>query len=637
MTILCSLKNISLSFGSKIIFKDSSFQINHGEKIGLIGLNGRGKSSLFKLLTEELTPDQSKPKFIFDKASSSHGIDKEYNVFLVDQKFKALDISVEEFFFIYYPEFKDAGGTHLEERYWKKYNAFSSYLKSFGVDEFTPSVLSLSGGEQKKILLSLGLISDSNLILWDEPTNHLDMETIELFEIELSKTTKSFVIISHDRHLLTKVCDKILHINNAKINEFKGNYTQYLEYLNVEEENRLKALQKLQNTLRRETDWMRQGIKARGTRAKSRVDGYMNLKDKIGAVKGEARKVMELSINNITKKTKELITFKDVSFGYDGQDNLFNDLNFKIFKGDKIGILGNNGEGKSTLIHMLARKLTGVGSTKYADDLSIALFEQKREEVFKDSTPRKLLGRGEDYIHFNDGRSIHVTSYFKNFLFDTDELDRPLSSFSGGEINRLQLAINLKNEADLWIFDEPTNDLDIESIEILEQKLAEFKGNVIIISHDRSFLENVTNKIWLLKDTNLEVFSSGYTHVIPYLEACKIEDSYNDSQSFKKNKKNKKISAKTKNKLHEDIIEKEKIENPIKENGMSNNKRLNELPNLIEKIENQIERLDKKLNNFDYSNMDTIIRKDLDDTTSLKELLETKLIDLYEELENLSS
>lgn len=610
MSILCNLKNINLAFGQKVIFNDAQFFIEHGDKIGLIGLNGMGKSSLLKIINEELIPDTATPPFTFEKATPQQGPNFEFSVFKVDQGFTIPheDITIAEYFYFQYKEFKELNDKlhtvdinteagvlkqnkileDLEHRgYWDLKNNYESYVKAFGLSDLDTKIKGLSGGEQKKIQLSLGLTAKENLILWDEPTNHLDFETIEQFEDEIMKSNKTHVIISHDRYLLSKVTTKIFHIHAGVVSPFKGTYAQYLEFTAAQEELRLNSLTKLKNSLRRETAWMRQGIKARGTRSKKRVENFNDLSKQVQTLKDQARNQLDLAMNDSNRKTKQLVQFKDVSFGFDTKSPLFEGLNLSVFKGDKVGVLGENGVGKSTLMKLVADQLINTsGTIKRADDLKVCLFSQKRDEFDLTKSPYDLLGEGEDFIHFKSGRSIHVATYFQNFLFDRGELHRPLSSFSGGELNRLQLALNLKNEADIWIFDEPTNDLDIESIEILEQKLSEFQGTVIIISHDRSFLENITNRVWLIENRNVTKFASGFTFVRPYLEARQMERDL-EEQSKDLSPKNGVVIAPI-----------------IKEAPKLNDVQVEKIEEEIMELEAQVEQIDELLARFDYSSMD---------------------------------
>lgn len=652
MTILCSVKNINIAFGQKTIFNNASFQIEHGDKIGLIGLNGMGKSTLFKILDSTVVPDTSTPPFTFDKATSKQGANLEYSVFLVPQKFLIPDedkygnFTVENYYLFYYQEMYKLNKKLIEideqlaldytneELSNKRYeisdkldhmgfyeitHQYENYLKAFELTNLDANIKDLSGGEQRKILLAIGLTQKANLILWDEPTNHLDLATINIFEEEIIKSTSTHVIISHDRFLLSKCTNKIFHITRGQILSYKGTYADYMEFVASEEHARKQMLSKLKNSLTRELAWMRQGVRARGTKSKKRIEGYHDLSQKVSDLKSEAKKSMDILINSSNRKTKKLCEFIDVSFSYKKEKPIFKDLNFSLYKNDKIGVLGGNGVGKSTLMKIIAKQLaiTG-GNIKFADDLKTCYFSQLRDDLPLDKTPFQILGEGEDFVHFKSGRSIHVASYFQNYLFNQAELYRPLSSFSGGEINRLQLALNLKNEADIWIFDEPTNDLDIESIEILEDKLSQFEGTVLIISHDRIFLENVTNKIWYVENNNITHFDVGYSQVAPYLEACEMEKELQKEN----NSENKNEQTKPKQQEILKLSNKEEM-------------RLEELPNLILELEEDIEKINGLLSKFDYSKLDNESNKLITGLNQKKSSHEDNLMKLYEEMDAL--
>jgi ATP-binding cassette subfamily F protein uup len=530
MSILCNLKNISLNFGLKTVFKKAQLTVNVGDRIGLLGLNGKVKSTLFKILNDEVVPDHTTPPFEFHKARGEDN--QRFSLFYVPQELPLEGnehLSINDYFFVFYPELKVMFENDLEKfeqhHGWELIQNYESFLKYFNLLDLDKIVSELSGGEQKKILLSLGLSSIANLILWDEPTNHLDIETIRLFEDELSSTTKAFMLITHDRYLLSKLTKRILHIQNGVIESFAGSYTDYLQFLEESEHSKMKLLEKLKNNLEREQAWMRQGVKARRTRSKKRVEDFNELKDKVTTIKSEAKRNLDLNLSKSNRQTKVLASFSDMSFSYPGTDkSLFDNISGEIQKGNKIGLLGNNGVGKTTLLKLILEELQPVkGKIKTADGLKAQYFSQKRDELEVNSTPYQVLGDGSDFVDLPDGSKKHVFSYFESFLFHRDDIHRPLKTFSGGEKSRLQLALNLTRVGDILIFDEPTNDLDLETIQILEEKLGAFQGAVILISHDRTFLSTVTNKVWLLEDGKLQNFEGGYEQVAPYLEALEME------------------------------------------------------------------------------------------------------------------
>ncbi len=631
--ILCSLNNLTLSFGQRLIFDQTSLTIHQGDRIGLIGLNGQGKSTLFNILTEKITPDHSSPPFKFDK-NREH-----FSILLIPQELDITSfptLSISNYFLAFYPELYQI---HLQleklqeeinqgeekaleqqqqllERFeflngWKIQNSYESYLKYFNIQHKTKSLHQLSGGEQRKLALSVGLSATENIILWDEPTNHLDIETIEKFEIELENSDKTFMIISHDRYLLNNITNKIVHISNGKINSFQGNYLTYLEHLELKEQERLKNLETLKNRHRRELAWMRQGIKARGTRSKKRVEGFHNIEQQIQELKAQSHKTTSLSLQHTGRKSKQLLQIINGAFSYNDKPLLKN-LNLTITREDKIALIGPNGAGKSTLINLLQGKLSlQSGSLKSLDQLKILCFDQKRDSLNLDLTPAQLIGDGMDMIEGPHGQ-IHIKSYLKKFLFTSEQIDRPIRGLSGGEKNRLQLALFMKERADLWIFDEPTNDLDIETINILEEELINYPSAVIIIGHDRAFLDNVCKKTWLIYQQQIEEFIGGFSQVAPFLEAIQLEEEENATRTTPKNKK----------------------ERP-KKLTYQEQKRLEQMEELILTAESEVTKLDQSLADFDFSTMDQDKQNSYQQLTQKKDCAEAKLQSLYEEWEEL--
>lgn len=634
--ILCSFKNLSLSFGPKVLFKNAELLIEEGDRIGLLGLNGKGKSSLFKILEGKQGADTSTPPFTFDKMSG-------FSLFHVPQEIPAdidLKTSVQNCFWEFYPHYKSAHFeleeiNHLIEQgdatdkefgrqselleelerdnVWSLVHAFESYCRSLGLENLSACLTDLSGGQRKKVLLSLGLSAKDKLILWDEPTNHLDIETIKAFEEELLITDQAYILVTHDRYLLGKVTNKIFQIKNEQIISFKGGYRDYLALEAQREQDRLSQLNKLQNSFRREDAWMKQGIKARGTRSKKRVEGFHDIKSKISQLKGQAKRNLMLQVSEGNKKSKQLIDVKDLSFSYPGKD-IFHQLSFSIYRGNKIGILGDNGVGKSTLIKLLSGEITGYsGIIKKAPEIVIKVFTQQRDELPLDKTPFEILGDGTDQVSLPNGGTQHVISYFKKFLFNGDEIHRPLRTFSGGERNRLQLALNLKDAADVWIFDEPTNDLDLETLDILEKTLEEFKGCILVISHDRSFLKNITNRLLLIENHQLEVFEGGYEQAEEYLEVKALEDQ-----------------------LNRDTVPSSSVENQAKESATVPKKKMNtvELENQIKETEELIDKIDALMNELSIHQESSEGLEKLAQLSDKKMEKEELLLELYAEFES---
>lgn len=645
MSILLSLKNISLAFGQKIIFDSAELNVSKGDRIGLIGLNGQGKSTLFKIIMEQVTPDISTPPFIYDRSN------EKFKIFHVPQE---LDIqsfghlSIQNFYLAFYPELYkiqnqlDEVQKKLETASdidpllskqekllhdfelnggWTIQNAYTSYLKSFNLFDHDRNVKNLSGGEKKKMALSIGLSCDAEFILWDEPTNHLDIETIEQFEDELMNSRKTYMIISHDRYLLNHTTDRICHIERGKITTFQGTYLNYLEHLENKEKELQKNLDKLQNRHRRELAWMRQGIKARGTRSKKRVEAYHNIVDGIKDIKAKARKQVNLDLKHSGRKTKILVDIKEGFFSY-ADHIIFENLSVKVAKKDKIALIGPNGAGKSTLIKLFSEKLSlNKGHLKTADDLKIITFDQHRDTLPDDKTPFELIGEGVDFVALGDGSRKHIVSYLEDFLFTSDQAHRPIETLSGGEKNRLQLAMFMKQAADLWVFDEPTNDLDIQTIELLERMLKSYQDAVIIIGHDRAFLDNVCETTWLINDKGIEVFTGGYTQVAPYLHALELEKQYTPEEQ--------------KESLQQEATPQD--EGPVEKMNYNEKKRWKVIEAEIEKAEQDLMSAEETLAAFDYGDMNEEKQKEFNQLNEAKNKCESDLESLYAEWEDLSS
>jgi ABC transport system ATP-binding/permease protein len=634
MTTLLTLQNLSLSYPHKVIFDNVTFTLNQGDKIGVLGLNGHGKSSLFKVIAGMVKPDTTVPPFIYDK-------NKDFSFFYVPQELTHLsDWTVEEYFFEFHPEMgklkrrldkinEQLGSgegdfdklineqSHIYEELNKlgedKIHAqYVSYLKFFGLEGLERKMISLSGGEQRKVALSLGLSAPQELILWDEPTNHLDLETIQDFEDELQGSRKTFMIISHDRSLLNNVVDRIIHIQRGKLRSFSGTYEAYLQFLQEDQARREKELDKLSNIQRRETAWISRGAKARRTKSKKRIEDYGSLNKMIQDLKSQAHKSVSLDLKSSGRKTKVLVNAEDLKLSF-GDRTLFSGLNFSIAKGDKIALLGRNGVGKSSLLKILLGELEPTsGKVTKPENLDVGYFSQKREALDDNQTPWQMIGEGIDYVISNTGDKRHVASYLENFLFSSDEVKRPIHTFSGGEKNRLQLAQFMKHARDIWIFDEPTNDLDLETIGILEEELRNYEGALIIVGHDRSFIDNVTDKCWVLHEGKLENFEAGFSQAEMFLEAIHLEEQLK-----------KKVAVAEK---------KNETASPV-ESKLSNKERNrhNQLQDEMSKQEEKLEKLKAQLAAIDFSNMDKDKKLQVEDLQQQIAKAETKFETIFNE------
>lgn len=640
MSTLCTLQNLSLHYPHKTIFKEVTFTLNQGDKIGVLGLNGHGKSSLFKVIAGLVTPDTTVPPFIYDKS-------RDFQFFYVPQELPALsEWDIENYFYEFHPAMRAhkkrldvisemmASGegdfdkliieqsmhfdelTKLGED--RLHNQYVNYLKFFGVEHLDRRMNSLSGGEQRKVALSLGLSAPQELILWDEPTNHLDLETIKDFEDELQASRKTFMIISHDRSLLNNVVDRIVHIQQGKLRSFSGTYEAYLQFLIEDQNRREKELDKLSNMQRRETAWIRRGVQARRTKSKKRIEDYGSLNKTIQDLKSQAHKSVSLNLQSSGRKTKILMAAEDLGLKF-GDRTLFEGLNFSIAKGDKIALMGRNGVGKSSLLKILLGELEQTsGKVTKPETLDVGYFSQKREALNDNETPWKMIGEGIDFVISNTGEKRHVASYLENFLFSSDEVKRPIHTFSGGEKNRLQLAQFMKHARDIWIFDEPTNDLDLETIGILEEELRNYQGALIIVGHDRSFINNVTDKCWVIHEGKIENFEAGFSQAEMFLEAIHLEEEL------------KKKAPALQQKTPAAEVSKDKLSN--KERN-----RHQQLGQDIEKFETKIAKLREELASFDYASLDKQKKVQMDQLQAQLTKLEAQMEEAFNEWADLEA
>ncbi len=479
MDNLVSLVNISKSFGNRDLFTDLSLTINKGEKISIIGKNGTGKSTLLKLISEIESPDQGQVVFkkntVVAYLPQTLSFNDDHTVYAaVKEKANSKTLNQDE----------------LELEVQKALSNCGFYAPDVKAS-------SLSGGWKKRLGLAQCLVQNPDLLLLDEPTNHMDWQSIAWLIKLLNGFRNSYLLISHDRHLLNAVTQKTIEIGPAFNNEhlaFDVPYYQFLEKRSDHFNELQQQLESLSNKARRELEWLRAGVKARTTKSRSRAKEAQNLFAQVDSLNEKVKSSqhnLKLSVDESDRKSKKLVELKKVSKSFD--QKLFDQLDLKITHKQRLAILGNNGSGKTSLIKIIMQELQpDSGDVFLADSLQVVYFDQNVSLLDNESNIFSYLGEGSDYVVFKD-KSMHVASYASKFLFDKDHFNLKISQLSGGERARLQLAKILLKPCDLFILDEPTNDLDIESIESLENLLSELGSALILISHDRDFITNICN------------------------------------------------------------------------------------------------------------------------------------------------
>ena len=501
---LLFLRDISLSFGSAPLFNKASLQIEPNERVCLVGRNGEGKSTLLKVIEGELQAD-SGTRIVQDgvtiaKLQQEVPHDMEGSVFhvialglgntghLIEQ-FHALSLQMEQNYsdellekFTEVQQQIDAqNGWELQQ----KVDTIISKLELQADAEFS----SLSGGMKRRVLLAKALVQEPDILLLDEPTNHLDIPSIQWLEGFLKNIRCTLVFITHDRAFLQSLATRIIELDRGALANWQCDYHTYLERKAAALDAEAKQNALFDKKLAQEEVWIRQGIKARRTRNEGRVRALEKLRSEHGARRSQQGKA-NLQLNRTDHSGKQVVELENVTFGWPTKP-IIQDFSGLIMRGDKVGIIGENGCGKSTLISLLLGKLSPTsGEITMGTNLQIAYFDQHRAQLDENKAVAESIIEGSDYVEIN-GQRKHIIGYLADFLFSADRARQPVKALSGGERNRLLLARVFSKPSNLLLLDEPTNDLDIETLELLEELIMNYKGTVLIVSHDRAFLNNI--------------------------------------------------------------------------------------------------------------------------------------------------
>jgi len=521
MSIL-TFHDINLKFGDQIIFRDANFSLEPNERVCIIGRNGAGKSTLFRLILQQQEADsgeirisdnikiaqldQSLPQtaemtvrnFVTSGLNKSQQLIAKYQSLALEEvnhtrmaEMEALQRDIETH-----------GGWDLETQV----ESVISNLELPG----SKMLSELSGGWRRRVGLARTLVSKPDVLLLDEPTNHLDLQAIQWLEQRILGYGGSVIFITHDRAFLKSLATRIVDIDRGQLKSWPGNYGHYLKKKDevLAEEERKNSL--FDKKLASEEKWIRQGIKARRTRNEGRVRSLEKMRNEYEQrIRPDGK--AKIHLQDSDKSSRRVIQGKNLSYHY-GENVIIQSLSIKIMRGDRIGLIGNNGVGKSTLIKLLLGTLTPkTGTIKKGENLEIGYFDQLREQLDPTRTVADIVGEGKEYISIN-GKDRHVVGYLKGFLFSPKRSLTPIGFLSGGECNRVILARLLSRPSNLLILDEPTNDLDVETLEVLEEQLIDYKGTLIVVSHDRAFLDNVVTSTLVFESSGeLVAYPGGYT------------------------------------------------------------------------------------------------------------------------------
>ena len=498
MASYLQIENISKSYGPKVLFENIGFNINEGDKIALIAPNGTGKTSLMRILAGKDKSD-SGGKIMFLKDIRIAFLEQEYPFDPEKSIFDQIISSSEEFT-------KGLDQEHL----WEYERRVVKFLTNFNLPDPDQKMKELSGGEVKRVALSQMLASDAEFFIMDEPTNHLDIDAIEFLEGYLSRSRCTLLMVTHDRYFLDKVCNTIIEMERGAIYTYKGNYENYLEKREERIANYNAETDKVRNILRRELEWIRSTPCARTGKARYRINAFYDLKDRASQVYTSSQVNMS-ELKGASRLGTKIINCKDLSFYY-GDDCYLDKFTYNFQRYERVGIVGRNGAGKSTFLNILTGKITGQelsGSIERGESLKIGYYHQRGMDFNPQDTVLDIV---------ND------TWLLNRFLFPHEMLNNKVEKLSGGEKRRLYLLTILMQQPNLLILDEPTNDLDIVTLNILEEYLKEFGGSLIIVSHDRHFLDKLVDHLLIFcGDGVVKDFVGSYSEYREYIKEYEAE------------------------------------------------------------------------------------------------------------------
>ena len=578
MAVLLSLDNISKSFGAKALFKDLCLTVNEGDRIGIIGDNGTGKSTLTKIMIDIESADtgniarKKKLKTAYIPQVSEHPENNSvWDIVRTKATSCVKDIDVKT----------------------------ATALSLVGFDDFNIKVSTLSGGWKKRLDIACGIVNEPELLILDEPTNHLDFAGLVWLENFLGSANFTWVMVSHDRSLLEKSVNRIIELNKryeGYIFQSNGKYDDFLErrMQYMEQQKKLEVV--MSNKVRREVEWLRRGPKARATKAQSRIDEAQNLIEELANLRDKTRSSKtEIDFSASNRKTKELIKIKNINKSF-GDRTILKNFSFNFTNNLRIGLLGGNGVGKSTLLKILSKKIKpDSGTIEHANDLKLVYFDQGRNSLDLNKTLRQVLADGSDSVIFKD-RTVHLTSWIKKFGFTPEQTDAVVGKLSGGEQARALIAKLMLEASDILLLDEPTNDLDITTIETLEDSLLEFEGLLVLVSHDRYLISKICDLfIGFTNDGKVELFAD----YMQWEKSLKVNVGKKEPKEQKVKTKNKtKMSYKEKLELQGLEEQIEVLEEKIRSlhTQMSDSQNLSNfalLNNLTEELKSSEEKLEE--------------------------------------------
>ena len=628
-----TLRDVHLAFGGPALLDGANFNLERGERVCLIGRNGEGKSTLLKLIEGSLLPDTGEVSIQNGLTVSMLAQDVPMDSgkvadIVADGAGEAATVLKD------YHEASDAcvlGDMEACDRMgmlqhkldqldgWALENKVNTILGKMGLDP-NADLADLYGGRKRRVLLARALLTQPDVLLLDEPTNHLDVESIEWLEkFLLDQNNLTLLFISHDRSFVDSIATRIVELDRGVLRGYEGNYSRYLDLKaqQMEAEEKQNAL--FDKKLAEEEAWIRQGIKARRTRNEGRVRALKALREESKARRSQQGKV-SMATQDANRSGKLVFEIEHLRVSYNEQP-LIKDFSAIVLRGDRIGLVGDNGVGKTTLIKAILGEIEHGGSVKTGTQLEIAYFDQLRNALDLEKTVMANVSEGSDFVDVNGNRR-HIYSYLQDFLFSPERARTPVKALSGGERNRILLAKLLLKPSNLIVMDEPTNDLDMVTLELLEEMLSEYKGTLLLISHDRAFMDNVVTSTWVFDGKgNIDEYIGGYQDYLEQRPDQKVVDQKSDVKKAQAKAEAAAAAASAPKKVKLSYKDQRELE---------------QLPAEMEKLEKEQAKLSAKLADGSWfvsdANAATLASQRL---AEIEELLLEKL-ERWDELENLS-
>lgn len=516
-----TLENVSKTYGEKVLFDGIDLQINKGQKVALVAKNGSGKSTLLRVIAGAEPPEGESSKVQLHRDVRLSFLDQDPDFYEEHTALEAVFDSANPMIqaikqyertllFKTSPEEAQAAITRMDDlKAWDFEARIQEILTRFEIRQMDQLVKTMSGGQRKRLALAKLIIDEPEMVILDEPTNHLDLDMIEWLEEYLSQPNITVFMVTHDRYFLERVCNQIVELDRGKLYRYTGNYSAFLEKKSIRHENEAIELEKDKKLLRKELDWVNRSPQARSTKAKSRVDAYYDLKDKVGGARVEGEMQIDLKGQRLGKKILEAHNIGK-SFG---DLKIVEGFSYKFMKREKVGIVGPNGVGKSTFLQLLTQEIRpDSGKVVVGGNTVFGFYTQEGIQLSEDKRVIDVIQDIAEYIPLDKGQKLTAPQLLERFLFDRKQQQVYVSQLSGGERRRLYLLSVLMENPNFLILDEPTNDLDIMTLNVLEEFLMEFPGCIIIVSHDRYFLDKLVDHLFIFEGNgHIKDFNGDYS------------------------------------------------------------------------------------------------------------------------------